>query len=55
MNGNGHDSQLAGAEADHIMNLVAAGEATWDDIRKDLAVQYEKAGANVNAVLATAL
>lgn len=49
------DAQMAAAEADHIMNLVAAGEATWDDIRKDLALQYEKAGSNVNAVLATAL
>lgn len=49
------DAQMAGVEADHMMNRVAAGEATWDDIRKDLAVQYQKAGANVNAVLATAL
>lgn len=49
------DAQLAAVEADHIMNLVAAGEATWDDIRQDLAKQYEKAGSSVNAVLATAL
>ena len=34
---------------------VAAGEATWDDIRGDLAAQYLKAGVHSSATLVKAL
>ena len=36
--------QLAVDEAEFLMNRVAAGEASWDDIREDLAAQYSAAG-----------
>ena len=34
--------QLAVEEAEHLMNTVAAGEASWDSIRSDLAAKYEE-------------
>lgn len=46
--------QLAGIEAQYIMNRVAAGEAKWDEIRGDLSEQYAQAGNSVNAALVTA-
>ena len=36
--------QLAIAEAEHLMNLVAAGEAEWAGIRSELAEKYSQGG-----------
>jgi len=47
-------AELAGIEAQYIMNRVAAGEAKWDEIRGDLSEQYAQAGNSVNAALVTA-
>ncbi len=47
--------QVAVSKAEHLMNRVAAGEASWDDIRSDLAAQYLKAGVQTSANLVQAL
>lgn len=36
--------QLALEEAQFIMNKVAAGEATWEDVRAKVATNYKVAG-----------
>ena len=35
---------MAVEEAEHCMNCVAAGEASWDDVRADVAAHYAQAG-----------
>ncbi len=37
-------SQIAVDDAEHLMNCVAAGESTWDDVRADVAAHYARAG-----------
>ena len=36
--------QIAVDQAEFLMNRVAAGEASWDDIREELAAHYSSAG-----------
>jgi hypothetical protein len=47
--------QIAAGEASHLLNRVAAGEGLWDDIRSDLAAQYDKAGVQTSAALVRTL
>ena len=42
--------QMAVDDAEHVMNCVAAGEATWDDVRADVAAHYARAGFQNAAV-----
>lgn len=49
-------AQIAAGEASHLLNRVAAGEGlTWDDIRSELAAQYDKAGVQTSAALVRTL
>ena len=41
--------QIAIDEAELLMNRVAAGEAQWDDIRRELADCYTRGGQQVVA------
>lgn len=48
--------QIAAGEASHLLDMVASGEGlSWDDIRSDLAAQYEKAGVQTSAALVKSL
>ena len=48
--------QIAAGEASHLLNRVAAGEGlSWDDIRGELAAQYDRAGVQTSAALVRTL
>ena len=42
-------NQIAMDEADHLLNIVAAGEGDWDSVREPLAEKYREAGLSAVA------